>query len=136
MPLVDLSEAPSRSMQRWFGLSLAILLAIIAVSISRISSTAGWVVGAIAAAECLAYYAIAKSQLPIIRAWQIITFPIAWTVGHVLLGIVFWLVVLPLGLTMRMLKYDPLRLRQRDQSSNWQDRPSTEKPADSYFKQF
>ncbi len=135
MPLVDLSQAPSRSMQRWFGLSLAILLAIVAFSVSRLNVSAGWILGAIALAVGATYYLIPATQLPIIRSWQIITFPVAWTVGHILFGIVFWLVVLPLGLVLRMLNYDPLRLRQRNATSNWQDR-SADRPADSYFKQF
>ncbi|GAB5404537.1 MAG: SxtJ family membrane protein [Aureliella sp.] len=135
MAIIDLSEAPSRSMQRWFGLSLAALIAIVGLSFSRFSETVGWILGAIAIGEGAVYYLVPRAQLSIIRGWQIITFPIAWTVGHILLGIVFWLVVLPLGLVLRMLKYDPLRLRKEDATSNWQDRTAA-RPSDSYFKQF
>lgn len=135
MPLVDLKSPPSRSMKRWFGLSLAILLGIVAMSLSRFSVTAAIVVGGLAGGIGLAYYCFPATQLPFIRSWQIITFPIAWVVGHILLGTVFWIVLLPLGLILRMVSYDPLRLRQPDSKTNWQDRPPT-KPADSYFKQF
>lgn len=135
MPLVDFKSPPSRNMKRWFGLSLAILLGIVALSLSRVSSTAAIAVGALAVGVALTYYCFPVLQLPIIRFWQIITFPIAWIVGHILLGTVYWIVLFPLSLILRMVNYDPLRLRKPDSKTNWQDRPPA-KPADSYFKQF
>lgn len=136
MPLVDLKAAPSKSMQRWFGLSLAVLLGLIALAIRSWGQLAFGGLLTLACGLGVVYYSIKKSQVPIIRAWQYATYPIAWVVGHLLFGCVFFGIVLPIGLVMRILGYDPLRLRPSQRASNWQDRNPQAKSTDSYFRQF
>ena len=44
-------------------------------------------------------------------------FPIGWVVSHLLLGVVYFLVLTPIGLTLRALGRDPLE-RRFDQSAS------------------
>jgi hypothetical protein len=73
---------------------------------------------------------------PVWVAALTITFPIGWVVSRVLLAIVFYGVVTPLGVVMRLAGHDPLeRAVASDQSSYWaiKDRPTDPK---SYLRQF
>ena len=73
---------------------------------------------------------------PIYVAWMTLAMPIGWVVSHLLLLFVFYLVVTPIGLAMRLIGYDPLT-RQLDRSakSYWTPHdPSGE--AARYFKQY
>ncbi len=139
MPLVD-PKAPIRpTTRRWFGLSLGVLLAFIGWLVGH--SSGSWampvriIVWFLAVGLVATYYAIPASQITIIRLWQYLTLPLAWTVGHLLLLLAFYGVFLPIGLVLRFLGYDPLKLRQTDSDSDWMPREAP-KSLDQYFKQF
>ncbi len=64
------------------------------------------------------------------------TYPIGWIVSHVVLAILFYLVMTPVGLLLRALGRDPLVKGPRpDQQSYWRRRepPST---LERYFRQY
>jgi hypothetical protein len=62
--------------------------------------------------------------------------PVGWSVSHLLLLALFYLVVTPIGLLMKLLGYDPLtRGFDRSASSYWVEHAP---PPDAarYFKQY
>jgi Saxitoxin biosynthesis operon protein SxtJ len=68
--------------------------------------------------------------------WMYATYPIAWTVSHLILGVAYYLVATPIGLTMRLFGRDPLG-REFDKSaqSYWIVRTPNRDDA-RYFRQF
>jgi hypothetical protein len=62
--------------------------------------------------------------------------PIGWVMSHVILGIIYYLVLTPIGLLLRALGRDPLRRRfETGARSYWIDRG--EEPAvERYFRQY
>jgi len=63
------------------------------------------------------------------------TYPIGFVISHVVLAILYYLVFTPIGLIMRLLRYDPLTRRfDPKASSYWQERANP-KPTASYFRQ-
>jgi hypothetical protein len=73
---------------------------------------------------------------PVYVGWMLAVFPIGWVVSHVVLAAVFFLVITPIGATLRLLGHDPLH-RRYDRAANtyWiarRDPPD----ADRYFRQF
>jgi hypothetical protein len=63
------------------------------------------------------------------------TYPIGIVVSNVVLALVYYLALTPIGLTMRLFRYDPLaRTFDAEAASYWIPR-KTNKPAESYFKQ-
>jgi hypothetical protein len=63
-------------------------------------------------------------------------FPIGFVVSHVILAVVFYLVVTPIGLIMRLAGRDPMhRAFVRDAKTYWVPRERTTDPA-RYFRQF
>ncbi len=136
MVLVDIKAKPSASMQRWFGLSLTVLLLIIAAACRGVSPLLAGAVAVLALIVGVLYYTVPAARLPIIRTWQYVTYPIAFVVSHVLLLVTYFGVFLPVGLLMRLLGHDPLQLKDDDRDSYWVPRESKPAKTDRYFKQF
>lgn len=136
MVLVDIQAKPSASMQRWFGLSLTALLLIVAAACRGVSPLLAIAVAVVAVVVCVAYYLVPATRLPIIRTWQVITYPIAFVVSHLLLLVTYLGVFLPVGIVMRLLGHDPLQLKDDDRDSYWNERPTKPTGTDRYFKQF
>jgi saxitoxin biosynthesis operon SxtJ-like protein len=68
--------------------------------------------------------------------WMLATFPIGWLLAHVAIAIVYYLVLTPIGLTLRLLGRDSMN-KNFDPStpSYWQPRQETDDPK-QYFRQF
>ena len=64
------------------------------------------------------------------------TLPIGWVVSHLLLGFVYYGVMTPIGLIMRLVGYDPMnRKLDLEAKSYWTKRESSE-DKQRYFRQF
>jgi hypothetical protein len=73
---------------------------------------------------------------PVFVGWMVLVFPIGWSVSHVLLAVVYYGVVTPLGIGMRLSGRDVLhRRRPGGADSYWQPK-SAAKGLQSYFQQF
>ncbi|SDR96780.1 SxtJ family membrane protein [Opitutus sp. GAS368] len=60
------------------------------------------------------------------------TYPIGWAVSSVALGVIYYVVLTPLGLILRVCGHDPLQ--RRPAASYWHKRPAP-RDAASYFRQ-
>jgi hypothetical protein len=57
---------------------------------------------------------------PIYVGWLVAVFPIGWTVSHVLLGLIFYGIVTPIGLLLRLSGRDPMNRKfDRQAKSYW-----------------
>ena len=130
-------DAPTPSQQRWFGL---ILLAVFGV----IGTMVGWQLEAWGASRvlwgfglglALLYTAVRPLQRPLYYAWMHMVFPIGWVVSHLALAIVFYGVVTPLGLVMRLFGRDKLERRIDPKAKTyWTERPADTDPS-RYLRQ-
>ena len=64
-----------------------------------------------------------KLGWPAYRAWMGFVYVMTWTIGHVALAFVYWLVVTPLGMVARLIGRDRLQLRTRGRDSYWHALP-------------
>lgn len=64
-----------------------------------------------------------------------LTAPMGFVISHLLLGAVYYLVLTPTGLIMRLLGHDPLARRFEPQKKTYWHHRSESKPAPSYFRQ-
>ena len=73
---------------------------------------------------------------PVYVVWMALAFPIGWTVSHLVLIVVYYLCLTPIGFLMRLFGYDPLNRRfDPSAKSYWTDHdPSAD--AARYFKQY
>ena len=92
-----------------------------------------WIAVAAVSAAGLAWPRLMR---PIFLGWMIAAWPIGWTVSHLLLAAVFYLLITPLGLVMRLCGRDKLQMRlERNTATYWTLRQSPP-AAGRYFRQF
>ena len=66
-----------------------------------------------------------------------LAWPIGFVVSHLVLAAVFYLVLTPIGLIMRLFGYDPMRRGfDREAASYWVERPAAAAEPRRYFRQF
>lgn len=56
---------------------------------------------------------------PVFVGLILLTYPIGWIVSHLLLGAIFYLLVAPIGLVLRLTGHDPLQLKLPAGNSLW-----------------
>ena len=136
MPLIQ-KRKTTRSDLKWFGLIVAACFGILG-AISRLrghpaAADTLWIIGG---AMTVMYYALPPVQPLIYDIWMGITYPIGWAVSHLMLIIMFFGIITPVAVVMRLFGRDPLH-RTFDRSSDdyWVlHDPGTN--ADRYFWQY
>ena len=77
-----------------------------------------------------------KANLPVYLGLTILAYPIGFVLSHVIMGTLFFLMITPLGIVLKLIGKDPLhRSFDPEAETYWLDsRPPRSK--ESYFKQF
>ena len=133
----DRDEAVRGPSDRNFGLVFAVVFAVIGLLpwvFGRPVRT--W--GIVAAALFLAVALVAPRILaPLNKLWLKLGLLLHRVVSPIVLGIMFFLVITPMGLLMKVFGKDPLRLRfDRGASTYWIAREPPGPPPDSFSDQF
>jgi len=103
---------PQRSDYRKFGVSVGcVLLVFSALMIWLTKPTAAWVLGAAGAFLLLAGLALPAALALPYRAWMGLAHALGWFNTRLLLIVVFFLVLTPLGLLIRLLGKRPLDMK-------------------------
>jgi Saxitoxin biosynthesis operon protein SxtJ len=77
-----------------------------------------------------------KANLPIYLGLTILAFPIGFVLSYVIMATLFYLVIAPIGLVMRLFGSDPMDRRLLPNAKTYWIDARPERPRDSYFKQF
>jgi hypothetical protein len=137
MPLIERHSA-TRTELKWFGLMFGGFYrpaGVLAWSRNAPHTSAAilWSIGCVVV---VTYSAVPSIRRPFFDLWMAIAYPIGWVVSHVIIALVFYLLVTPIGLIMRLLGSDPMnRAFDRSATTYWVPRDSRT-PAARYFKQF
>jgi hypothetical protein len=91
----------------------------------------GWVLAGLLSVGGLVLPALIR---PIFVGLILLTFPIGWVVSHLLLGLIFYGVVTPIGLILRISGHDPLQLKKPGGNSVWKT-PVGKTDAARYLRQ-
>jgi hypothetical protein len=107
-------DRPTASERRWFGvllLGVAAVFSAVLVGVAH-AEHAAIAVAALGTLACALYYALPALQGPLYRGWMRLVFPLGWLVSHALLALVFYGLITPMALGMRLFRRDALRLRR------------------------
>lgn len=70
-------------------------------------------------------------------AWMLVTFPIGWVMSYVVAGVMYFLVITPIGLALRAKGRDGLEKRFDEEADTyWVDTSSDTVEPKQYFRQF
>jgi hypothetical protein len=68
--------------------------------------------------------------------WMVASYPIGWTISHLILTVIYFLVLTPIGLLVRLVVGDPMQRRfDRSAKTYWVPHESSG-DSSRYFKQF
>ena len=92
---------------------------------------------AIGTAGAFLIWIVPRAGRQIYVGWMLAGVPIGWTLSHGVLAIVYYVVVTPIGLLMRLFGRDPMqrRLDRSGDGSYWIERPP-QADTSRYFRQF
>ena len=77
-----------------------------------------------------------KAMKPVYVVWMCLAFPIGWLVSHIIMGVIYFGILLPTGLLLRLTGNDPLNKGvDRSAKSYWSAHEEPDSPA-RYFRQF
>lgn len=138
MPVIEINWNPSDKHLRRFALLQVPFLLFVAWRISANTSThaGSMVITAISLAIGIAGAIRPRVVHPLYVVWMGAVLPVGWLVSHLLLAVLFYLVVTPVGIIMRICRYDPMNRRfDRRASSYWMPRHEA-RETKRYFKQY
>ncbi|MCF3649581.1 SxtJ family membrane protein [Synoicihabitans lomoniglobus] len=136
MSLIKINRHPTTKDLRVFATLWFLFLGVFAVvAFQRDLTLLARVLGAVAFAVGLMGWAKPPSVRLIYLGAVLVTFPIGFVLSHVILAIVYYLVITPIGILMRLLGRDPLNRKfDPNRKSYWEPKTDKRTPA-SYLRQ-
>jgi hypothetical protein len=137
MKLADLPLNPSDRMLRQFSAAwLAVFIAFALVQEFRAHNRDAALILASVALVGILGLAWPRMMKWLFVVATLVTFPIGWVLSNVLLALIYFLMITPIGIALRLRGRDELQ-RRRDprRTSHWIDRGDASKP-EKYLKQF
>ena len=137
MPMVEINKNPSHRDLLVFASIVPVIFGLVGAlrwySGSLQAAQAFWVIGLVIS---LVVFAVPPTRRWLYLGWMYATYPIAWTVSHVILGAIYFGVATPIALALRAFGRDPMR-RELDKAakSYWVLRTPNRDVA-RYFRQF
>jgi len=136
--MIGMKTTFSRRELLWFGPLFALfggMMSGLALWKFEAPEVAKWI-WILSAVVITLYYLLPPLRKPIFIAWMGAVFPIGWVLSHVLLAVVFYLVVFPIGLLMRLFRHDALGRRLDPDSTSYWIKRETHTDPKKYFRQF
>ncbi len=139
MALIEVDTNPTdRTLRQFAGLALPVAGLIVAVVL-------GWRMGHPVAAAVVvvgvtlvAVWGLVHPALvrPLYVGWMYAAYPLGWVVGHLVIGVIFFLVLTPIGWGMRLWGRDPLHRKLEPQHETYWQRRDMPSDRSRYFRQF
>lgn len=137
--MISINWKPSSRELRWFGALLMLFVVVVAGFWNWKTSQetgpiilvgVGWAIGSVG-------LIVPQAIRWVYVGWMIAAFPIGWVISHLLLAAIFFGVIMPIGLILRVLGRDPMRKSfDRSASTYWIARPTEPTDSKRYFRQF
>ena len=90
-------------------------------------------VGVLAAVLGLLY---PRANRPLFVGLALLAFPIGFVLSHVILAVLFFLIIAPIGVVMRLVGHDPMKRRLEPEAETYWTPAEPMPPRGRYFKQF
>lgn len=138
MALVDINWSPSRKDLRVFSLLLIVFGAVVGALLRFKYGSAEFAMAILIVTGAVGVIGALAPPLvrPVYVVWMAAALPIGWTVSHLMMASVFYLVVTPIGLMMSLCGRDPMQRRiDRGAKTYWLTKP-VNLDIKRYFRQF
>jgi len=137
MAILEINWNPDRRQVRQFAAIWIVFFA----ALGGLASIRGQSVFGPALLGCVAAIGLVEYFRPgfmrsIYLAWMYMAFPIGWVISHLLLFAVYYLILTPIGLVMRLFGYDPMRKDFDATAKTYWTACEASSDSANYFKQY
>ncbi|MFQ5511606.1 MAG: SxtJ family membrane protein [Candidatus Krumholzibacteriia bacterium] len=138
MAVIEIKSTPSKRELSWFGAVMLVFFgAVGSVAYFKFHApTAAYVLWSVGTLLALLFYAIPPLRIPLYLGWMRAFFPVGWTFSHLVLIVIYYLVVTPIGLVMRLFGYDPMKRRLDPGAATYWVEHRTAAELARYFRQY
>jgi len=135
--LIDIRTQPSESDLKWFGVIVLCVFGIIGgIVLWRAESLfAAEILWGVGAALAVLYYAIRPLRRPLYDVWMRAVMPIGIIISHALLGLIYFGIITPIGLLMRLVGRDALQLHLDASADSYWSKHDPGEDRSRYFRQ-
>jgi hypothetical protein len=128
---------PDKRELRQFGFTVGIIVAVLFGGVlpwlfDRAFPLWPWIIAGVFLGWALI---LPKTLYPLYRAWMAIGHVLGWINTRIILGLIFYAMILPIGLIMRMFGRDPMRRRFDKRASSYRIQ-STNQPKENLERPF
>ena len=121
---------------RSFGVTIGIILLAIAITLFAKNNLFLKSLGIISSVFLILGIIAPIMLKPFYLIWMIFAMIFGWIMTRVILSLIFYFIVTPIGIIARLLGEDFLALKKVDSDSYWNNRDSVEELKQDYTKQF
>jgi hypothetical protein len=138
MAVVEINWNPSPKQLRVFSMLQVIFFAIVAAWLHYGTSyeRTATIVLVVSLVVGVVGFAWPPPMRVVYVVWMAIVFPIGWTVSHVVLAVLFYLVITPIAIIMKLCRYDSMQRKFDRQAATYWKRREPNDDTSRYFKQF
>ena len=138
MAVIDIKWNPTKRELRQFGGLCLVFFGLIGAYVYSYhqATTAASILAGLAVGLGLMGLLVPMALRPIFVGWMVAAFPIGWTVSHLLLAVIYYLVLTPIGLILRVVGYDPLSRGFDDDAATYWSLRERSDDVSHYFRQF
>ena len=138
MALIDVNWNPSRKELRVFAGLQLLFFGLVAWSVHHRteSMTATMLILGVSTLAAVVGLCEPRVLRPVYVVWMAAVLPIGWIVSHLLIAALFYLVITPIGLTMRLCGRDPMERRFEPTAKSYWKLRRQETSTKQYFRQF
>lgn len=138
MALIDRNRTPTSRDLRVFGILFTTFCAGLGALV--LYRTGSWTIAAIIWTVGLLisalYHGVPATRTMIFHAWMAAVFPIGWLISHALLAVIYYGVITPIGLALRLWNGDLLNQKRNLLATTYWVPCSQGKGVRRYFQQF
>ncbi len=138
MAIIEIDRDPSPKVLRWFGVLLGLFFLLIGGVLTWRAGpgTATKVLFILAGVLPALYYLVPPLRRPMYLGWIYLAWPIGIVLSFTLLAVIYYLILTPIGLVMRLVRRDPMQ-RGFDASADTYWIPRTRQPdPERYFRPY
>ena len=147
MRMIEINLQPSRRELRQFGAIAcgAFLLlgglvwvrgGLLGLEFGALTRPIGVGLGALGLLSGLLGWVAPAANRPLYVGLLVVTYPIGFVLSYLILGILFYGVITPIGLLLRALGHDPMQRRFEPERSTYWSEVKRRRSQESYFRQF
>jgi len=138
MSLIRIDRNPAPRQLALFGVIWLVFFGVVGVVVLQRTDSlaAACAIWTIAAMVPLVGWTVPRFMLLVYLGMSYAAFPIGFVLSHVILAIVYYFVVTPVGLLMRPFGYDPMHRRFEKQATTYWVPHQRDEDVKRYFRQF